>query len=816
MESRTKPWFLISFLFFFLYSCDGADTISAGQSLFSNQTLISKQGNFELGIFSPGNSQNYYIGIWYKKISVTNKTYVWVANRDAPLTDPNSSELKLLENGNLVLYDQSKKVVWSSNTTSNAMNSSRVVLRDNGNLVLTNGVRDSDVYWQSFDYPSDTWLPGGRIRYDNRTRKSQLLISWKTANDPSEGVYSLELDPIEEQYLIKWNRSEQYWTSGAWNGQIFGGVPEMRSNYIYNFSYVNNVNESYFTYDVYNSSIVSRFVMDLSGQIKQLSWDGTSQRWFLFWSQPRQQCEVYAFCGAFGLCNQNGLPSCKCMEGFEPKSQTDWNMADYSSGGCVRKRSLECEKDEFYLMSNVKLPENPISMEVGTAGDCKSACLSNCNCSAYSESQGCSIWNGDLLSVQQFTDTGGSGGDLYLRVEVSSVQTPTGKSKGSNTGVIAGLAAGIVALLGVLLFVIWRWRKRQAVGKTTTIEGLLVAFTYRDLQNATKNFTEKLGGGGFGSVFKGTLPDSTCIAVKKLEGVGQGEKQFRTEVSTIGTIQHVNLVRLRGFCSEGDQRLLVYDHMPNGSLDKVMFNPEETKLLNWKVRYQIALGTARGLTYLHEKCRDCIIHCDIKPENILLDSDLCPKVADFGLAKLIGRDFSRVLTTMRGTRGYLAPEWISGVAITAKADVYSYGMMLFEIISGKRNSEHLKDGKIIFFPTWAAQKIIEEEDVLSVLDDKLEGDANTEELTRACRVACWCIQDDESNRPSMGQVVQILEGVMEVNPPPIPRTLQALAENEEAIHFFSETTSNGSSQVRTASSTSSQTQSSISATSFKT
>ncbi|KAL5731131.1 hypothetical protein ACHQM5_003889 [Ranunculus cassubicifolius] len=817
MESRTKPWFLISFLFFFLYSCEGADTISAGQSLFSNQTLISKQGNFELGIFSPGNSQNYYIGIWYKKISVINKTYVWVANRDTPLTDPKSSELKLLENGNLVLYDQSKRVVWSSNTnsTSNAMNSSRVVLRDNGNLVLTNGVRDSDVYWQSFDYPSDTWLPGGRIRYDNRTKKSQLLVSWKNANDPSEGVYSLELDPIGAQYLIKWNRSEQYWTSGAWNGQIFGGVPEMRLNYIYNFSYVNNVNESYFTYNVYNSSIVSRFVMDLSGQIKQLSWDGTSQQWFLFWSQPRQQCEVYAFCGAFGVCNQNGLPSCKCMEGFEPKSQTDWNMADYSSGGCVRKRSLECEKDEFSPLVNVKLPVNPMSMSVGSADDCKLACLNNCNCSAYSYTSGCSIWNGDLLSVQQLSDGDGSGGDLHLRVESSAIQTRRDKSKGSNTGVIAGLAAGIVALLGVLLFVIWRWRRRQAVGKTTTIEGSLVAFTYRDLQNATKNFTEKLGGGGFGSVFKGTLPDSTSIAVKKLEGVGQGEKQFRTEVSTIGTIQHVNLVRLRGFCSEGDQRLLVYDHMPNGSLDKVMFNPEETKLLNWKVRYQIALGTARGLTYLHEKCRDCIIHCDIKPENILLDSDLCSKVADFGLAKLIGRDFSRVLTTMRGTRGYLAPEWISGVAITAKADVYSYGMMLFEIISGKRNSEHSKEGNIIFFPTWAAQKIIEEEDVLAVLDNKLEGDANMEELTRACRVACWCIQDDESNRPSMGQVVQILEGVMVVNPPPIPRTLQVLAEDEENIHFFSETTSNGSSQVRTASSTSSQTKSSISATSSK-
>lgn len=284
--------------------------------------------------------------------------------------------------------------------------------------------------------------------------------------------------------------------------------------------------------------------------------------------------------------------------------------------------------------------------------------------------------------------------------------------------------------------------------------------------------------------------------MKKLEGLSQGEKQFRTEVSTIGTIQHVNLVRLRGFCSEGTKRLLVYDYMPKGSLDFHLFHDKkDCEIIDWKTRYQIALGTARGLTYLHEKCRDCIIHCDIKPENILLDGEFCPKVADFGLAKLIGREFSRVLTTIRGTRGYLAPEWISGVAITAKADVYSYGMMLFEIISGKRNAEHSDDGKVGFFPTWAASKITDGGEIVSLLDYKLGGDANLEELARACRVACWCIQDDESHRPSMGQVVQTLEGLLEVNPPPIPRSLQVLVENQDHIVFFTEASSNRSSRA---------------------
>lgn len=819
MDSRTNTWFFFFFLISVLcrtHFCAAADILSSGKSLTSTQTLISKDGNFELGFFQPGNSQSYYIGIWYKKISVQNRTYVWVANRNAPLTNLASSELKLLEDGNLVLYSQSKNEVWSTNTTSNAMNSSQAVLGDDGNFVLRNGVGPNDVYWQSFDHLSNTWLPGGKIKYDNITKSPQFLTSWRNPNDPSDGLFSMELDPIENSYIITRNHSQQYWNSGPWNGKIFRDVPEMRSNFIYNFSYEANVNESYFTYSVYNTSLISRFVMDLSGQIKVLTWDFQNKNWFLFWSQPRQQCVVSAFCGAFGVCKQDVLSVCECMEGFRPQSQTDWDMGDFSSGGCVREKPLQCgEKDSFLTMSNVRLPVNPLTSTVGSVDQCRSVCFNNCACSAYAYSSQCSIWNGSLLDVQKLSDGDGNGGNLSLRSADSVVQSSGGESKGAGIGVIAGAVAGIVAALCFVLLVIWLCKRRRSKRESETIEGSLVAFSYRDLQNATKNFSEKIGGGGFGSVFRGTLLNSTAIAVKKLEGLGQGEKQFRTEVSTIGTIQHVNLVRLHGFCSEGEKRLLVYEYMPNGSLDTHMFNQLDTKMLDWKTRYQIALGTARGLTYLHEKCRDCIIHCDIKPENILLDADFCPKVADFGLAKLIGRDFSRVLTTMRGTRGYLAPEWISGVAITAKADVYSYGMMLFEIVSGKRNSEHSMDEKVVFFPTWAARKIHEKEDVLALVDYKLEGDANIEELTRALRVACWCIQDDESNRPSMGQVVQILEGVMEVNPPPIPRTLQVLSENEENIHFFSETTSNHSSQVQSTTSASFQTKSSISSASSK-
>lgn len=319
--------------------------------------------------------------------------------------------------------------------------------------------------------------------------------------------------------------------------------------------------------------------------------------------------------------------------------------------------------------------------------------------------------------------------------------------------------------------------------------GTLVAFGYKDLQYCTKSFSEKLGQGAFGSVFKGTLRDSSGIAVKKLDSISQGEKQFRAEVGTIGTIQHVNLVKLHGFCSEGDNRLLVYEYLENGSLDSNLFNGDGSKVLPWLMRYKIALGIVRGLEYLHEKCRECIIHCDIKPENILLDADYYPKIADFGLAKLVGREFSRVLTTMRGTRGYLAPEWISGVPITAKADVYIYGMMLLELVSGVRNSTHSEDGKVTYFPARAASTIIEEGDLLGLLDPELDRVADSDEVLKLSKIACWCIQDEEYLRPSMGRVVQILEGVVDVPLPLMPESFKAYAEvqlGQEPVFFFSE------------------------------
>ncbi|KAI3832056.1 hypothetical protein MKX03_016253 [Papaver bracteatum] len=245
MDTRNNSWLFPSVLLFVFvlgskpHNSIAADTLFLGESLSGNHTIISSDGNFELGFFKPGESNNYYVGIWYKKVSV--QTVVWVANRNKPLQS--FSEFKLLANGNLVIYQyesiQSETSIWSTNLASGTSNTTEAVLRDDGNLVLRDGSNPSVIYWQSFDYPTDTWLPGGKLGLNKKTRETQIFTSWRNKEDPAAGIFSLELDPDGRgQYLIRWNKSIQGWTSGEWNEptKTFTFIPEMRSNYIYNFS----------------------------------------------------------------------------------------------------------------------------------------------------------------------------------------------------------------------------------------------------------------------------------------------------------------------------------------------------------------------------------------------------------------------------------------------------------------------------------------------------------------------------------------------------------------------------------------------------
>ncbi|XVF04232.1 hypothetical protein REPUB_Repub05bG0064600 [Reevesia pubescens] len=769
---------ILYFLSFQTYLSIAMNTIYAGQSLSGNQTITSKNEMFELGFFKPGNSTNYYVGIWYKKLPV--QTVVWVANRDKPILDPSTSKLQLSEMGNLVLYNQSEIPLWSAESSSTySMNSFVAVLENSGNLVLRNSSNPLVIAWQSFDHPTDTWLSGAKLGINKMTKKGKIYIAWSNSTDPSPGPFSLGLDLNGTSIYHILKNGKRHWTCGMWLERVSSfSTDTVAINYA-TVKYVSNEKENFYIYSVTNSSILVRFVMDISGRLQQFIWQDDSQKWKTIWEKPKDQCEIYGFCGVYGACNQFSLTTCRCLPGFEPKIPGEWNTGNHAHG-CLRRAPLQCNndvKDGFKVIRNVRVPANEVFLtNKKSLEDCESTCLRDCSCTAYIYNGNCSIWREDLLNIQYLSYGDNLGGDLHLRLPMTELGALRSRTKGRIERFAIGAAAAIVILIAILGILVSTCRMTN-FSDTKPIADVLILFKFSDLKIATKNFSEKLGEGGFGSVFKGTLPNSAAIAVKCLKCQDQEDKQFRTEVSTIGSIHHVNLVRLLGFCVKGMKRFLVYDYMPNGSLDSHLFY-KDSKILEWKTRHHIALGVARGLAYLHEKCRECIIHCDIKPENILLDADYNPLLSDFGLAKLLCRDFSRVLTTMKGTRGYLAPEMISGEPITPKADVFSYGMLLLEIISGRRNWEirddGTDDGTDNYFPARAAICVSNGGDVLSLLDSKLQGHANATEVIRACRVACWCIQDEEQNRPSMEHVVQILDGVQEINMPPIPWFIQTI------------------------------------------
>jgi hypothetical protein len=317
------------------------------------------------------------------------------------------------------------------------------------------------------------------------------------------------------------------------------------------------------------------------------------------------------------------------------------------------------------------------------------------------------------------------------------------------------------------------------------VAGVPTKFRHKDLEEATDHFRSLVGQGASATVFKGILNDGTAVAVKRINnGEERGEKEFRSEVAAIASVQHVNLVHLLGYCcSPGMPRLLVYEFIPNGSLDCWIFPRRETQnrrggCLSWESRYRVAIDVAKALSYLHHDCRSRVLHLDVKPENILLDENYRAIVADFGLSKLMGKDQSRVLTTIRGTKGYLAPEWLLEQGVSEKSDIYSYGMVLLEMIGGQRNvclignDENRAEKKWQYYPKIVYEKMREGK-LMEVVDQRvLEGGGIDEkEVRRLVYVAFWCIQERARLRPTMARVVEMLEGRTAVDEPPETRMI---------------------------------------------
>ncbi|KAJ6843605.1 receptor-like serine/threonine-protein kinase SD1-8 [Iris pallida] len=793
-----------------LSTATARDTITPTQPLSDNETLVSAGGTFALGFFTPNNSDDRrrYIGIWYHNIKV--QTIVWVANRANPVIGP-TGQLSVTANGTITITNREPSaVVWYSvgsiltNPVLELLETGNFVLREEGDITQNNQA------WQSFDYPTDTLLPGMKLGVDKvAAGLSRNLTAWKSKDDPSPGEYyaAMGTDSSPEMYLFDRSRSsEKVWRSGPWDGIHLGGIPSYRG---ITYSFVNNNEEVTFSYQA-SRNITPMLKISQEGPINLLIWAAHGvDAWNLFWYAPQDQCETIGMCGSYGICDITKSPACGCLQGFTPKSPANWALRD-GTDGCVRQVELDCRSEgndtTFQAVNMVKLPESSSSLDgnIFSLDACRSECLKNCSCTAYAISVGgggCVIWVTDLFDVEQLV---GAGQDLYMRIkgsadgagrqstddagrqstDAASHSQSDQKANRRAVAIVVSLISGAI-LLSCFIFFLWRRKKREKVILGRTIffsdkldeddrrkELELPLFNFGTIAAATESFSteNKLGQGGFCLVYKGILGGDKEIAVKRLaKSSQQGVEEFKNEVMLIAKLQNRNLVRLLGCCIQGEERMLIYEYMPNRSLDAFLFEKEKATLLEWQTRYQIIVGITRGLLYLHHDSRYRIIHRDLKASNILLDKEMNPKISDFGMARLFGGDETDYNTRkVVGTYGYMSPEYAMEGIFSMKSDVYSFGVLLLEIISGKKNrglyafSPHLN----LVSHAWS---LWNEDESLELVDEAMNNNFPSNDVLKCIKIGLLCVQDHPEDRPLMSSVIEMLGASADMTSLPHPK-----------------------------------------------
>lgn len=751
---------LLVLLFSFTSRAEIIFQLTQGQQLRDWEHLLAPKGTFKLGFFSPGSSSYRYLGIWYSKLP-HNPEAVWVANPNNPISN-SSGVLNLDSDGRLkITANGGQTIVVSSNDP--VTNKVTLTLLDTGNLLLREVNSDGTVgrvLWQSFDYPSSTLLPGMKLGLDIKARTNWTLTSWLSDRDPAPGAFRLGVDPGSANQLVIWHREEIYWTSGAWENGGFQMAPELtRDKTAYEFSFVSDENEKYFTFSLKNNSTITRWEINLWGQIVQstLAKDGTT------W--------LYS---STSSCNSNG---------------------NYSGAVCVDQQPSACRNGSelfvpqkgYYNKGELLYSDHNSSL---TLSDCHSMCWNNCSCiafgSLFTDGTGCEFWSkgGTYIPNDNFD---------VLYVLTSAVDNAEGgtTSKKKNRWwvwlVTATVLAAATLILGYLLYL----RKRKLkllqndegvetkqdhallnqqmmpsnkfgssdrLKRSKTSHNDFQQYSFSEVYAATDYFApaNKLGEGGFGPVYKGILPDGRQIAVKRLSrNSGQGLEEFMNEITLIAGLQHTNLVKLLGCCIQGEEKMLIYEYMPNRSLDSFLFDLAKRKLLDWNKRLNIIEGVAQGLLYLHKYSRLKVIHRDLKASNILLDDNMNPKISDFGMARIFGQNESRANTNrVVGTYGYMSPEYAMKGIFSVKSDVFSFGVLLLEIVTGRKNTVFASSTPVgLIEQTW---DLWSQGDILELMDPSLGSLCPKNELIRIIHVGLLCVQEGAADRPTMSNVISMI------------------------------------------------------------
>ncbi|XP_049413815.1 G-type lectin S-receptor-like serine/threonine-protein kinase At4g03230 isoform X2 [Solanum stenotomum] len=789
--------------------CDARSTIDGKSELIDNgETLVSDGENFEMGFFSEG--LNRYVGIWYYKLRP--RTVVWIANWNNSIR----ASTKNKESVSIVVHDGNLKILNSSNGDTyfssglDGNSSIRAELLDTGNLVLVDELGAK--MWQSFQNPTNTFLPGMNM-------ESLELTSWEGSGDRK---YKFKVDQGDnKKYVIVENEVGIHWQgsvggfekSTAYEFFRFNDMPSFVT-----FFLSNNPVEA--TRTLFNNSVEAtrtlfnnnrnftpidfsrlanfsnkdsifkgtRLLMNSSGEIQFYFWDYESG-WSLVWSAPKDKCDQFRKCGKFKICNSNESSECSCLPGFQSDSREDYGDGE-NLGGCSRISDNSCKEDTFVHLSSMKFGNSKwTDRKINTSENCMSHCLSDCSCKAYTyyNYSGCWFWESNLNLQENYP----GGFNLSVRVPPTEVETQGGpwnntpmqtSSRNQRPLVISlSVILGVMVLCGIIYII---YLKRVARSKAREIvlgvpmeylphrdsfdEDLITEddkkridvpfFSFNSILVATENFSNasKLGRGGFGPVYKGKFLGGTDMAVKRLSSdSGQGVEEFKTEVMLIAKLQHRNLVRLLGYCVERNEKILLYEYMPNKSLDTFLFDHAFCRLLDWRIRFEIILGIARGLLYLHQDSRLRIIHRDLKTSNILLDEEMNAKISDFGLARIIeGKNTEANTNKVVGTYGYMSPEYAMEGLFSIKSDVFAFGVVLLEIISGRRNMEFFEDVNLIGH-VW---RLWMKDSALDMMDQTIVESCDESEVLKCVNVALLCVQEDPAERPVMSNVVFMLGG----------------------------------------------------------
>ncbi|MCD9645562.1 hypothetical protein HAX54_034578 [Datura stramonium] len=794
-DFRFPVWFLFLFILSYFSSfSSAADRVTLGEILKDGDNITSKGGDFVLGFFSPTGSSKRYLGIWYADIR--EKTVIWVANRHKPVHDKKGTFS--IDKGNLVVKNGHGNLLWSSNVSVETRNSTACLI-DDGNLVILNNDRDAgrlnSPLWESFLHPTDTFLPGMEVFIERQGKERKVFSSWTNESDPSPGRYSMGVDPRGAPQIVIWDGPNRRWRSGHFDGVEFTGVPNVtRSTFFSGFRIQkDNDGRLVITYTASNTSSLVRFQLTMTGSELQQRWDEDKGQWTTLQSRPEGGCDLYNFCGNFAKCDKE---VCFCLEGFVPRVPVQWHAGD-RTGGCVRRTELECRSnssvsrndsakdDRFLALQRVKLPDYADIADINI-DECKIRCLNDCSCNAYAFVRGinCMIWREDLVDIEHFQEGGNT---LYVRLDPSEF----GKRNKTIKIVVLSILVALAFVVTVAVWLVCRYRARKREPKSTNeipknhivrsgefssefsgpgdlnAEGhqgngselAFVSFSFSMVATATDDFSlaNKLGQGGFGPVYKGRLPCGQEVAVKRLsQKSGQGDEEFKNEITLIAKLQHRNLVRLLGCCVEGEEKMLIYEYMPNKSLDTFLFDTARKSQLDWRKRFNIIEGIARGLLYLHRDSRLRIIHRDLKASNILLDEEMNPKISDFGMARIFGGNQNEANTNrVVGTYGYMAPEYAMEGLFSGKSDVYSFGILLLEIICGRRNTSFRTDehSGIIGY----AWEKWDEGRSMDLVDRSIWDGCQHDEALRCIHLALLCVQDLAVHRPNMSSVVLMLE-----------------------------------------------------------